>query len=95
MYFFRTFKKSTAPYEVHNLGLRYIKIHIDGVEQHTNITDCISSHSLTLVKTTFKVWCLYNYIVYDLNLIFTSIYFQVLVRVDERNDPKPLILGWL
>ncbi len=23
---FRTFKKSTAPYEVHNMGLRYIKI---------------------------------------------------------------------
>ena len=26
MYFFRTFKKSTAPYKVHNMGLRYIKI---------------------------------------------------------------------
>jgi hypothetical protein len=25
MYFFRTFKKSTAPYIVHNMGLRYIK----------------------------------------------------------------------
>ena len=25
MYFFRTFKKSTAPYKVHNLGIRYIK----------------------------------------------------------------------
>ena len=25
MYFFRTFKKSTAPYKVHNMGLRYIK----------------------------------------------------------------------
>jgi hypothetical protein len=25
MYFFRTFKKSTAPYNVHNMGLRYIK----------------------------------------------------------------------
>ncbi len=24
MYFFRTFKKSTAPYKVHNMGLRYI-----------------------------------------------------------------------
>ncbi len=26
MYFFRTFKKSTAPYKVHNMGLRYIKL---------------------------------------------------------------------
>jgi hypothetical protein len=26
MYFFRTFKKSTAPYKVHNMGLRYIII---------------------------------------------------------------------
>ncbi len=26
MYFFRTFKKSTAPYKVHNMGLRYIKV---------------------------------------------------------------------
>jgi hypothetical protein len=26
MYFFRTFKKSTAPYNVLNMGLRYIKI---------------------------------------------------------------------
>jgi hypothetical protein len=26
MYFFRTFKKSTVPYKVHNMGLRYIKI---------------------------------------------------------------------
>ncbi len=26
MYFFRTFKKSTAPYKVHNMGFRYIKI---------------------------------------------------------------------
>ena len=26
MYFFRTFKKSTAPYKVHNMGLRYINI---------------------------------------------------------------------
>ncbi len=26
MYFFRTFKKSTAPYKVHNMGLRYIKM---------------------------------------------------------------------
>ncbi len=25
MYFFRTYKKSTAPYKVHNMGLRYIK----------------------------------------------------------------------
>ena len=25
MYFFRPFKKSTAPYKVHNMGLRYIK----------------------------------------------------------------------
>ncbi len=25
MYFFRTFKKSTAQYKVHNMGLRYIK----------------------------------------------------------------------
>jgi hypothetical protein len=25
MYFFTTFKKSTAPYKVHNMGLRYIK----------------------------------------------------------------------
>jgi hypothetical protein len=25
MYFFRTFKKSKAPYKVHNMGLRYIK----------------------------------------------------------------------
>ncbi len=25
MYFFRTFKKSTAPYKVHNMGLWYIK----------------------------------------------------------------------
>jgi hypothetical protein len=25
MYFFRTFKKSTVPYKVHNMGLRYIK----------------------------------------------------------------------
>ncbi len=25
MYFFRTFKESTAPYKVHNMGLRYIK----------------------------------------------------------------------
>jgi hypothetical protein len=25
MYFFRTFKKSTSPYKVHNMGLRYIK----------------------------------------------------------------------
>ncbi len=25
MYFFRTIKKSTAPYKVHNMGLRYIK----------------------------------------------------------------------
>jgi hypothetical protein len=24
MYFFRTFKKSTAPYKLHNMGLRYI-----------------------------------------------------------------------
>ncbi len=24
MYFFRTFKKSTAPYKVHNMGLLYI-----------------------------------------------------------------------
>jgi hypothetical protein len=28
MYFFRTFKKSTAPYKVHNMGLRYIKNYI-------------------------------------------------------------------
>ncbi len=28
MYFFRTFKKSTAPYKVHNMGLRYIKTKI-------------------------------------------------------------------
>jgi hypothetical protein len=28
MYFFRTFKKSTAPYKVHNMGLRYINIQI-------------------------------------------------------------------
>jgi hypothetical protein len=26
MYFFRTFKKSTALYKVHNMGLRYIKL---------------------------------------------------------------------
>jgi hypothetical protein len=26
MNFFRTFKKSTAPYKVHNMGLRYIKV---------------------------------------------------------------------
>ncbi len=26
MYFFRTFKKSTAPYKVHNIGLRYINV---------------------------------------------------------------------
>ena len=26
MYFFRTFKKSTTPYKVHNMGLRYIKL---------------------------------------------------------------------
>ncbi len=25
MYFFKTFKKSTVPYKVHNMGLRYIK----------------------------------------------------------------------
>jgi hypothetical protein len=25
MYFFKTFKKSTAPYKVHYMGLRYIK----------------------------------------------------------------------
>ncbi len=31
MYFFRTFKKSTAPYKVHNMGLRYIKYLIDPV----------------------------------------------------------------
>ncbi len=28
MYFFRTFKISTAPYKVHNMGLRYIKAEI-------------------------------------------------------------------
>ena len=28
MYFFRTFKKSTAPYKVHNMGLRYINQYI-------------------------------------------------------------------
>jgi hypothetical protein len=28
MYFFRTFKKSTAPYKVHNMGLRYIKLSV-------------------------------------------------------------------
>ncbi len=28
MYFFRTFKKSTAPYKVHNMGLRYINGYI-------------------------------------------------------------------
>ncbi len=28
MYFFRTFKKSTAPYKVHNVGLRYIKKYV-------------------------------------------------------------------
>jgi hypothetical protein len=33
MYFFRTFKKSTAPYKVHNMGLRYIKIRIDAAEE--------------------------------------------------------------
>ncbi len=27
LYFFRTFKKSTAPYKVHNMGLWYIKLH--------------------------------------------------------------------
>jgi hypothetical protein len=26
MYLFRTFKKSTVPYKVHNMGLRYIKV---------------------------------------------------------------------
>ncbi len=26
MHFFRTFRKSTVPYKVHNMGLRYIKI---------------------------------------------------------------------
>ncbi len=30
MYFFRTFKKSTAPYKVHNMGLRYIKMRKKG-----------------------------------------------------------------
>jgi hypothetical protein len=29
MYFFRTFKKSTAPYKVHNMGLGYIKTYIE------------------------------------------------------------------
>ncbi len=29
MYFFRTFKKSTVPYKVHNMGLRYIKNNIN------------------------------------------------------------------
>jgi hypothetical protein len=31
MYFFRTFKKSTAPYKVHNMGLRYIKSNMMGL----------------------------------------------------------------
>jgi hypothetical protein len=26
--FFRTFKKSTAPYKVHNMGFRYIKFEL-------------------------------------------------------------------
>ncbi len=30
MYFFKTFKKSTAPYKVHNMGLRYIKTNMVG-----------------------------------------------------------------
>jgi hypothetical protein len=34
MYFFRTFQKSTVPYKVHNMGLRYIK---DGSIQQDEI----------------------------------------------------------
>jgi hypothetical protein len=33
MYFFRTFKKSTAPYKVHNMGLRYIHINLKGSQR--------------------------------------------------------------
>jgi hypothetical protein len=38
MYFFRTFKKSTAPYKVHNMGLRYIK-KIIGLSKNYRIKD--------------------------------------------------------
>jgi hypothetical protein len=34
MYFFKTFKKSTAPYKVHNMGLRYIKKIIEHFTQN-------------------------------------------------------------
>ncbi len=35
MYFFRTFKQSTAPYKVHNMGLRYIKTLLIGGERES------------------------------------------------------------
>ncbi len=39
MYFFRTFKKSTAPYKVHNMGLRY-RIFNSNLELRNLVCSC-------------------------------------------------------
>jgi hypothetical protein len=49
MYFFRTFKKSTAQYKVHNMGLRYIK----PFSQRLTIYDAVSTGLANEILTTF------------------------------------------
>jgi hypothetical protein len=49
MYFFRTLKKSTAPYKVHNMGLRYIKFISTANLSHAGIKNIINSPSLSTV----------------------------------------------
>jgi hypothetical protein len=53
MYFFRTFKKSIAPYKVHNMGLRYIKYAI--VINGTAYAVSFSFHHTSFIKKLTKL----------------------------------------
>ena len=50
MYFFRTFKKSTAPYKVQNMGLRYIKFKVKSDKCIYHLSRCPRSNGAQDLK---------------------------------------------
>jgi hypothetical protein len=60
MYFFRTFKKSTAPYKVHNMGLRLLDtpkppLFKFSVPTYYGDIACFDAHLLGEEKNEFAV----------------------------------------
>jgi hypothetical protein len=62
MYFFRTFKKSTVPYKVHNMGLRYIKYTVLYIRDNIMYSQflCRSDSFIMFAKNTKNLYNVYK-----------------------------------